>query len=68
LLYQAQENICLLNNLRLLATGPDQVEQCSRNQLATPEICCRCLAERRRHSGALHRAERELAAVGTREI
>ena len=67
LLYQAQENICPLNNLRLLATGPDKVEQCPRNQLATPEICCRCLAERGRHSGALHQAERELAGVGTRE-
>ena len=67
LLYQAQENICPLNNLRLLAIGPDQVEQCPRNQLATPEICCRCLAERGRHSGVLHRAERELAGVGTRD-
>ena len=67
LLYQAQENICPLNNLRLLATGPDRVEQCPRNQLATPEICCRCLAKRGRHSGALHQAERELASVGTRE-
>jgi hypothetical protein len=67
LLYQAQENICPLNNLRLLATGPNQVEQCPRNQLATPDVCCRCLAERGRHSGALHRAERELAGVGTQE-
>ena len=67
LLYQAQENLCPLNNLRLLAIGPDQVEQCPRNQLATPEVCCRCLAERGRHSGALHRAERELAGVGTQE-
>jgi hypothetical protein len=67
LLYQAQENICPLNNLRLLATGPSQVEQCPRNQLATPEVCCRCLAERGRHSGALHQAERELAGVGTQE-
>ena len=67
LLYQAQENICPLNNLRLLATGPNTVEQCPRNQLATPEVCCRCLAERGRHSGALHRAERELAGVGTQE-
>jgi glycosyltransferase involved in cell wall biosynthesis len=67
LLYQAQENICPLNNLRLLASGPTTVEQCPRNQLATPEVCCRCLAERGRHSGALHRAERELAGVGTQE-
>ena len=67
LLYQAQENLCPLNNLRLLATGPTQVEQCPRNQLATPDVCCRCLAERGPHSGALHRAERELAGVGTQE-
>ena len=67
LLYQAQENLCPLNNLRLLATGPTTVEQCPRNQLATPEVCCRCLAERGGHSGALHRAERELAGVGTQE-
>ena len=67
LLYQAQENLCPLNNLRLLATGPNQVEQCPRNQLATPEVCCRCLAERGPHSGALHRVERELAGVGTQE-
>ncbi len=46
LLYQAQENLCPLNNLRLLASSPNQVEQCPRNQLATPEFCCRCLAER----------------------
>ena len=67
LLFQAQENICPLNNLRLLATGPSQVEQCPRNQLATPDICCRCLAERGPHSGALHKVERELAGVGTQE-
>ena len=67
LLYQAQENICPLNNLRLLASGPNQVEQCPRNQLATPDVCCRCLVERGRHSGALHRVERELAGVGTQE-
>ncbi len=67
LFYQAQENLCPLNNLRLLATGPNQVEQCPRNQLATPEVCCRCLAERGPHSGALHRVERELAGVGTQE-
>ena len=67
LLYQAQENLCPLNNLRLLAAGPNRVEQCPRNQLATPEVCCRCLAERGPHSGALHRVERELAGVGTRE-
>jgi hypothetical protein len=67
MLYRAQENICPLNNLRLLATGPDHVEQRPRNQLATSDVCCRWVAERGRQSGALYRAERELAGVGTRE-
>ena len=67
LLFQGQENICPLNNIRLLAEGPDRVEQCPRNQLATPEVCHRCLAERGHHAGALHQAERALAGVGTPE-
>ena len=67
LLVQAQENLCPLNNLRLLAQGPDQIEQCPRNQLDTPDVCHRCLAERGHHSGALHQVERALAGVGTPE-
>ena len=67
LLIQAQENICPLNNLRLLAEDPQHVEQCPRNQLATPEVCQRCLAERGHHSGALHQVERALAGVGKPE-
>jgi len=67
LLFQAQENLCPLNNLRLLGVGPTQVEQCPRNQLATPEVCHRCLAERGQHSGALHQCERALAGFGTPE-
>jgi glycosyltransferase involved in cell wall biosynthesis len=67
LLMQAQENLCPLNNLRLLASGAGQVEQCPRNYLATPEVCHRCLAERGHHSGALHQVERALAGVGTPE-
>ncbi|MGP0067525.1 MAG: glycosyltransferase, partial [Isosphaeraceae bacterium] len=67
LLMQAQENLCPLNNLRLLATGPEQVEQCPRNYLATPEVCHRCLGERGHQSGALHQVERVLAGVGTAE-
>ena len=51
LLFQGQENICPLNNIRLLAQGPDRVDQCPRNQLATPEVCHRCLAERGHHAG-----------------
>ncbi len=67
LLYQAQECLCPLNNLRLLGIGPTQVEQCPRNQLATPQVCHGCLAQRGQHSGALHQVERALAGVGTAE-
>ena len=67
LLFQAQECLCPLNNLRLLGVGPDQVEQCPRNQLATPQVCHGCLAQRGQHSGALHQVERALAGVGTAE-
>ena len=38
LLMQAQECLCPLNNLRLIGIGPVQVEQCPRNQLATPQV------------------------------
>ncbi len=67
LMEQAQECLCPLNNLRLIGVGPAQVEQCPRNQLATPMICHQCLAERGHHAGALHQAERALAGVGTAE-
>ncbi|WP_422927503.1 glycosyltransferase [Singulisphaera sp. PoT] len=63
--FQALECLCPLNNLRLLATGPDDVAQCPRNQLASPEICRRCVRERGHSSGDLHRLERDLAGVGT---
>ncbi len=67
LLMQAQECLCPLNNLRLLGIGPVKAEQCTRNQLATPQVCHQCLAERGQHSGALHQVERALAGVGTSE-
>ena len=67
LLLQAQECLCPLNNLRLLGIGPTQVEQCPRNQLATPQVCHQCLVERGHHAGALHQHERSLAGVGTAE-
>jgi glycosyltransferase involved in cell wall biosynthesis len=67
LLMQAQECLCPLNNLRLIGIGPAHVEQCPRNQLATPQICHQCLAERGQHTGALHQVERALAGVGTPE-
>jgi glycosyltransferase involved in cell wall biosynthesis len=53
--------------LRLLGIGPVRAEQCPRNQLATPQVCHQCLAERGQHSGALHQVERALAEVGTPE-
>ncbi len=52
--FQAQECLCPLNNLRLLLGGPGEFAQCPRNQLATPETCRRCLAERGERSGPLH--------------
>ncbi len=67
LLMQAQENLCPLNNLRLLGDGSGQVRQCPRNYLATPEVCHLCLGERGHHAGALHQVERALAGVGTAE-
>ena len=67
LLMQAQECLCPLNNLRLLGIGPAKAEQCPRNQLATPQVCHECLAERGQHSGALHQVERALAGVSTPE-
>jgi glycosyltransferase involved in cell wall biosynthesis len=67
LLMQAQECLCPLNNLRLIGIGPDRVEQCPRNQFATPEVCHGCLVERGQHSGALHQVERALAGVGSAE-
>src|SRR5262249_30056161 len=39
--------------------------QCPRNQLATPAVCCDCLAQRGRFSGPLHQEERALSGVGT---
>jgi len=65
--FQALECLCPLNNVRLLCDGPGQFSQCPRQQLATPEHCRRCLAERGHHSGSLHQADRELAGVGTPE-
>ena len=65
--FQAQECLCPLNNLRLLLGGPGEFAQCSLNQLATPDVCRRCLAERGDQSGLLHQQERALAGVGTPE-
>ncbi len=56
--FQAQECLCPLNNLRLLASGPETFEQCPGNQLTTPDLCRRCLGERGLQSGSLHQWER----------
>jgi glycosyltransferase involved in cell wall biosynthesis len=63
--FQAQECLCPLNNLRLLASGPSTIEQCPQSQLATPEVCRKCLIDRGHQSGMLHQWERELAGVGS---
>ena len=47
--------------------GPETVEQCPRNQLATPERVPPLPGRARHHSGSLHQWERALAGVGTPE-
>jgi glycosyltransferase involved in cell wall biosynthesis len=64
---QAMECLCPLNNVRLLFDGQGGVAQCHRHQLATPQECLQCLAERGQWSGALHQVERALAGVGTQQ-
>ncbi len=63
----AQEMLCPLNNVRLLAKGPNQFCSCPRHQLATPEICRSCVQTHERFSGGLHRAERALVGFGSPE-
>lgn len=62
---QALECLCPLNNVRLLPGPGGGARQCPLHQLATPGACARCVADRGEFSGALHRAERALAGVGT---
>ena len=57
----AQECLCPLNNVRLLWDTNGNTRACPQHQLATPDICSACVGQRSRYSGALHRAERELA-------
>lgn len=64
---QALECLCPLNNVRLLPTPGGEPRQCTRHQLATPDACDRCVREVGHTSGDLHRAERDLAGVGTPE-
>ena len=64
---QALECLCPLNNVRLLPGTGGPPRQCNRHQLATPDVCVRCVGELGHTSGDLHRSERALAGVGTPE-
>lgn len=63
----ALECLCPLNNVRLLFERRSGFSACPRQQLATPDVCRRCVSERGQHSGSLHQAERHLAGFGTAE-
>jgi glycosyltransferase involved in cell wall biosynthesis len=62
---QAMECLCPLNNLRLLYEGDGRFRQCPLHQLADPDRCARCVAERGGSSGSLHKAERDLSGWGS---
>ncbi len=62
---QALECLCPLNNVRLLPGSDGRPQQCHRHQLATVDVCNRCVKDLGPTSGDLHRAERDLAGVGT---
>ncbi len=64
---QAQECLCPLNNLGLLAESNGRFGQCQYNQLANPDECRRCLEAQAGQSGGLHRVERALSGVGTEQ-
>lgn len=57
----ALECLCPLNNVRLLYDEQVGWHSCPRHQLATPEICRECVHKLDKHSGGLHRADRQLA-------
>ncbi len=57
----AQECLCPLNNVRLLWEQQQGFHSCPHQQLASPDVCRNCVQQQGRHSGGLHRAERELA-------
>lgn len=63
----AQECLCPLNNVRLLVDDQGRFSSCPRHQLATPDICRKCVQDRHLQSGSLHQAERSLSGYGTAE-
>jgi glycosyltransferase involved in cell wall biosynthesis len=65
--FQALECLCPLNNVRLLCDATGRFNQCPKQQLASPDACRDCLQQNGRQSGPLHKADRELAGVGTAE-
>lgn len=61
----AQECLCPLNNVRMLPDDKGNTSSCPRHQLATTDICRRCVVEKASWSGSLHQAERDLAGFGS---
>lgn len=57
----ALECLCPLNNVRLLYDQEVGWQSCPRQQLATPKLCRECVHQLDKHSGGLHRADRQLA-------
>jgi glycosyltransferase involved in cell wall biosynthesis len=64
---QALENLCPLNNVRLLSGDNGGLVQCPKHQLADYDGCATCVRQNGQQSGELHRAERALCRVGTPE-
>lgn len=65
--YAALENICPLNNVRLLPDGRGGAIGCTNTQLASPHVCQQCVSSNEHVSGPLHKAERALSGYGTNE-
>ena len=63
----AQECLCPLNNVRLLADGESGVTTCPIHQFADPDGCRRCVSMHRVFSGSLHEAERLLSGFAEPE-
>lgn len=65
--YQALENLCPLNNVRLVPDEVGRPTQCGRHQLATPVLCHNCCQSNVQFSGHLHQLERQFSRVGSAE-